>query len=58
MTREESDLLFELLDLDSNGQLTLSEVKLGMKTLHKRGVPVRVGAVEFIKGAGRLMGLT
>ena len=49
MTREESDLLFELLDLDGNGMLTLSEVKLGMATLHKRGVPVRVNAVEFIK---------
>ena len=49
VTREESDLLFELLDLDGNGMLTLSEVKLGMATLHKRGVPVRVNAVEFIK---------
>ena len=49
VTREECDLLFELLDLDGNGMLTLSEVKLGMATLHKRGVPVRVNAVEFIK---------
>jgi hypothetical protein len=48
---DEGTLLFELLDLNRDGQLTRMEIARGFKTLVKAGVPVGVSADAFFKAA-------